>query len=351
MLKITHRALALLAVTVLLAGCANDASDSGSDGSAKLRVVLPNAGPTIAGTIALGIASGTFQKAGVDVELEIAEGAQAVNAMVAGRADLTEASTTSASSLEVQGKDTSAVWANSGGGLGLQLFAAADAPKSMSEFQSQKSGKCAAGVTAPGGSGYGYTTMLNKKLRLDCKMVVLGDSDQILGALMAGRIDVALSTGGDKGWEDAVDADRVHVLLDPDDLETQGLPQFPERVLFGLADKLSAKKKAVVSFMTGMRQAAKLYASADAGETADKLLTVDAIKTDFPLAEDREVLVTAIEASKPYVNWTDGYISSEDWEEMLKTVATWGDKDFDPKDPKRSYDSVVDMSFYDESKK
>lgn len=353
MLTVTRQVAVLLALTLVLAACANGGSDTGSADSARIRVVLQTTVAPDSGTIGLGVASGTFENAGVVVEIQVLDGAQATNAMAAGRADLVITGPTSASSLEVQGKDVSAVWASSGGDLGLRLFTAADGPATLSQFKRELAGKCTWGVTSLGGLDYGYANLFNKKSGLGCKIVELGDSQSVLGALTTGRVDIMIGTGQSTDMTAAVEAGKIQVILETEDPEWRALalPEYPRRVAYGLAANLGKKERAMVGFLAGMRQAAKLYASTDADEIADQLLTVDAIKNDYPSAHDRQVLIDSIKSSKPYVNWNDGYISRADWKEFLKdTAENSGIKDFDPDDPRRSYENVVDMSFYDESK-
>jgi ABC-type nitrate/sulfonate/bicarbonate transport system substrate-binding protein len=359
MKQLARGLVAVSALAVALAGCGSNGSNGtdGSDQSGKnlpeLTVIVAGSTPTITGTLALGIAEGIFQDAGVKVSLKIGEGAQAVNAMVAGQADLTEASATSASSLEAQGKDISAVWASSGGGLGLKLFTATDGPKTLEEFQDQLAGKCTAGVTAPGSSGYGYMALFNDELGLDCELRELGDTSQILGALLSGRVDSMLSTANEPSVAAAIEAGQVNILLDtanPEEIRGLGIPQFPDRVFFGLKSDLDAKSDAMQAFAVGMNQAASLYSSMDADGIADAMLSIDSLQSEYPTDEDRTSLVGGIKDSKPFVNWADGYISEGDWNTYLNTAANWGIDGFDASDPKRSYASVVDMSFYDSAR-
>ncbi|WP_158559944.1 ABC transporter substrate-binding protein [Prauserella sp. PE36] len=340
------RGLVAASAAVALVGCGTSSGQGPGDG---ITVVTASSNPTISGTVALGIAKGTFDEAGVEVNLELGEGSQAVNTMVAGRADLTESSATSASSLEVGGKDISAVWASAGGGLGLKLFTAADGPKTVEEFETELADGCSAGVTAPGSSGYGYMLLLKEELGLDCELVELGDTAQILGAMISGRVDTMLSTSDDPALAAAVQAGEVNIVLDMakrERITELGIPQFPDRIFFGLKRNLDGKRDAMVAFASGMKEAANLYASMDAEEIADAILSIEVLATEFPTDEDRTGLIASIKESKPFVNWTDGHIAEKDWNNLLSAAADWEIDGFDAADPKRSYANIVDMSFY-----
>jgi ABC-type nitrate/sulfonate/bicarbonate transport system substrate-binding protein len=334
------------ALALALTGCGTSAEKLGANGELTVIVASPN--PTITGTIALGIAEGTFEGAGVKVHLEVGEGAQAVNAMVAGRADLTEASAASAGSLEAQGKDISAIWASSGGGMGLKLFTSAGGPTTVAEFQDQLAGQCSAGVTAPGSSGYGYMALFNDELGLDCRLVELADTAQILSALISGRVDTMLSSASEPAVATAVGSEQVNIILDTASGEVTelGLPQFPDRVIFGLSSNLDNKRADVEAFTEGMQRAAVLYQSMDVQEIQAAMLSIESIGAEFPTAEDRAGLTKAITDSKPFVNWTHGYIAESDWNSFLNAAANWDIDGFDHTDPKQGYASVVDMSYY-----
>ncbi len=318
-----------------------------------LTVIAPSANPTIVGTVGVAVAAGIFEELGLDVDLQA--GGNDLNLVVAGSADLTQAATADAGSLEAQGKGMSAIWAASGGGLGAVFLVAADGPESIEEFTQEAADGCSFGITSIGSTSYSYGNALNAALDVDCELLELGSStSQIVGAVVSGRADMMVGTPGNPSVAAAIEAGELKVLIDTADrgdplVDELGIGEITDRVWIGLEDNLESKRESIVRFVAGLKTAAEMFETAPAEELADLLLTLDLMKDEYPAAEDREDLIAAIEAAKPYTNWNDGYITKEDWEQGLASIATWGLDDFDPADPARSYERIVDMSFYDEA--
>ncbi len=315
---------------------------------APLSVTSAGTNPLLVGTVGVGIAAGIFDDLGLEVDFSVIGRQGGINSVVAGQADLTETNTNNAGAIEKEGKDVSAVWAASGGGLGITLLVGADGPTTVEEFVEQAADGCVFGVSAPGSSGYGYAKIFTRALGVDCEILELGETAQIVGAVVTGRVDAMANALTNTEVAAAYDAGELRVLLDTADpsIATLDIPQYTERVWIGLAENLESKRESVERFVEGMKRAAELFETMPADEIAELLLTIEPVAAEFP-ADDRDLLVEAIESARPFVNWNDGFISAEDWALGLATASEFEVPDFDPSDPARSYEAVIDMSFYE----
>jgi len=317
-----------------------------------IKVIVPGLSPVLAGTVALGEAAGIFDDLGlsVDVQFGIGGSQNAISLVVAGEADLAEISGIAAGALEVQGQDISIVWGVAGGGLGMSLITGADGASTVEELQASAADGCSFAVTSPGSSSYGYAKTFSQALGIDCELIEFGEVGQIIGAVVSGRAD-AFAGPVAGPINAAVQDGNLQVLFstsDPDD-NTIEISRFTERTFAGMAENLEAKRASVEAFVTGMRQAAEAYASMSNEEIANLLLTLEEYQVDYPEEADFERLQADVEQARAFVNWDDGHISEENWSSQLEAATTWEVPDFDADDPARSYDAVVDMSFYDAS--
>ncbi len=340
---------------VVTEGSASPASSaaSGESPTEPDRLVFSAAGtnPNLVGTVGLGVAAGVFADLGLDVVVEVTGRGEALNAVIAGRADITEMNTTSAMDVEGQGKDMSAIWAASGGGAGWALVTSSTGPASVDELVALAQDGCTVAVTAPGSTGYGFTKMFMGALGIDCELIEHGEVDLMVGALLADRVDAYAAPLNEPQTAAALEAGRAQVILNTSDpsIAEFGLPRFTQRVFVGLAENLDDKRDAVSRFVAGLKTAADMFQSMGADEIAAALLTVDAIAVEYPTAADEERLAAGVELAKEVVDWNHGYISPEDWELGLETMATWDIPEFDPTDDARSYERIVDMSFFEAS--
>ena len=112
---------------------------------------------------------------------------------------------------------------------------------------------------------------------------------------------------------------------------------------WGLASNLDANKEATTRFVAGMRAADAWLASHSAAEIAEVVQKNELLK---------DSTVEEIEARLVYVTpffSEGGRISPERWNASLDVFKTWELSGIDVSAPSFSYDSIVDMSFWDAS--
>jgi len=370
MKRMMIHAAALCLVAVATTACAGDGTTSEPTGDettstpteavtteseevVPLKVLVSSGNPQYIGTVGVGIAEGIFSDLGLEVELEIAGSGQETNLVIAGSADLTITGTADLGSIEGQGKDVSAIWAAGGGGLGVIFLAPIDGPSTVDDFTAKaEQDGCRFATTSPGSTTWQYGNAFNSALGLECELVEFGGSSEVISAIAAGRADVGVSTPSNTAANAALDEGQLQILIDTrevDDptVEALGISATVDRVWMGLADNLEAKKASVRRFIEGLMLAGEIYQERAPEELADLLLTLEVVQAEYPTPEDVEDLVQGIESSKPYVDWNDGQITPEEWDQTLETIGTFGLEEFDPTDPARAYDRVVDMSFYE----
>jgi NitT/TauT family transport system substrate-binding protein len=334
--------LALLLVTAAaaLAACGGgeDESSESQGGSTKpketVTIAVAAATPVFAYPY-IAQQLGYFEKAGVDVKLIPNSGANTLNQVASGQADLGMIAAGVPLLLAQQGKDSKIIYSPQGGAAGGMLVGGADV-KRVEDIRGKR-----IGTLSRGSSMYGFGVLYNRKFKLDADVVPLQNNASIAGALKSGRI--AAATGPFDAYAAQIEAGEATVLVDTrDKAEREKIlgPDFPEGAVFGLAPNLEKKRDAIVAVMKAYDDALEYMRGEDPAKIAETLRK----SPDFQ-AIPPDKLAEFVDSAKSYIGLEDGAISPAVWQHALDQYALWGLGDFDPKNPLFSYDKRIDMSY------
>lgn len=331
-------AVAALAAASLLAltGCGSS-SGSGSSGAAEtptIKVAILSTS-AISSAVYVAQAKGMFDKYGVKVEILDNTGANTLNMVASGDVDLGMMASTGPLLLDQQGKSALLVAGWTGGGAGGMLIGA----KSVTSIDGLKGASI--GTLNPGTSVFGWATMYNEKYSLGANLVPYGTPDLIAAALQAGQIQGAVGAYANYGT--LVEQGKANILIDTRDatkrVEALG-PDFSEGAVFGLKDKIVAKKDAVTKFLAGYYEANMYIRDTDPAKVAGELHALEQFK-----ATPEEQLTSLLKNSISNMFVNDGMITKDTWGIMLDQFAKWGISNFDATNAQFTYDNVVDMSY------
>ena len=353
-------AVAILAVVFAAAACGSSSSSSsagsggGSSGSSAtttsasssaapstIHLTFAESVPTPAAPqVELATALGIFKQVGLTVK-PLYVGANIASEVVSGQAQIGNLGAAGIVSIAQAGKPTTAVWASLGNAIAGMLVTKSSIT-SLDQLKSLSSCKVA-GLT-PGTSNYGWGAHYIETLPLHCTHVQYGSDPAIVGACATGQVDAC--TGLASEYAPLAAAHKVNILIDtrkPADVQKYIGTPFSDVVYWGLSSWIKSNPTAVNRFVKAMVLTDKAIHTEPIPKLA-ALLHKNPNFATFSLA----ALTANLEESFPYYNTPDhGYISKQNWDTGLKAEASWGIKGFDPNAAISSYQSRVDMSYYD----
>ncbi|MBC9734769.1 ABC transporter substrate-binding protein [Nocardioides marmotae] len=337
----------VLASSGLAAACGGDsAADDAAEG---MTLTLGVPGPTTsAAAFVLAQEAGLFEKHGVDVTITD-KGALAPSEVAAGKLDLAQYGTGAAFAPAESGRDMSIVYALLGNATGA-IQVAADSPlepqDSLEDTLMQLSG-ARVGVQGQGGSSYGNASAISKyvvdKGGEPLKLVPLPDYGAMTAQLVSGQLDATVVFANP--FLEAIAHNKLRVLVpstDPDLAALEG-GDFAAISVFGVSQTLEKKHDAVVAFVKSVHEAYDLMDDTDLADLAEQL-------HENPLLSSLSVdnIEQQLELDKPFWRPNNGEITEESWQTALDAMSNWGLTQDLAKDA-FSFDSIVDMNYYNEA--
>lgn len=334
----------LLGLATIAAGC-GDSADDGGNGSAasggepeKLKVAIAAIHPSAGAAVFAAQGEGYFEREGLEVEIQDAA-ANTPTAVVSGQVDIGVSSPVGALSVVNEGQDAAII----GKILGNGFAAYGVGVPSVKSFKD-----CKKVVTnALGTTAFAWTGASKEIFGADYEVLPGGNTpDQVQALITSGRADCGM--GNYSYFAPLVDEGKLKVLVDPTKPETLP-PDFPQGVIegsvWGLKSHLEDRRPAIEKFMRAItlayQEKLKPSSISDA-EIADMYAGYDEFKA---LAPTMETIVTVM---RPFISPDDGYISEESWPVTVDLIKNGGLDFLSTSDPKWSYESRVDMSYYDE---
>ncbi|TAK71117.1 MAG: ABC transporter substrate-binding protein [Actinomycetota bacterium] len=334
--------LAVAATLVLgpaLAACGSGASsDSASGGATEHVSVATGAVAITLSPLWIAQQAGYFKDAGVDTTITVA-GGQVSTSVTSGQSDIGNLGLPGALTVANQGRPTSVIlWELGKRGSGFAV--ARPGINSITD--------CKTLATQPPGFGvYAWGEVYKTAFGATYQHVTFGDPPTVASNVTAGNVDCAISTYDQ--FYSAIKAGKLHLIVDPRD--EASLPaqvkstDFLDATFWGMTDSLKNKREAVTRFVAGMKKAFAYIKTATPEQVADLLLTSNDWKT-----YTREDLVALLTAALPLMGPNGGAITEKDWTAALEVAKLGGLSFVDPAAPKWSYQSMVDMSYFDAAK-
>ncbi|TAK71118.1 MAG: ABC transporter substrate-binding protein [Actinomycetota bacterium] len=328
-----------LVMVPALAACGGGSSSSSSAAPPeKLTVALGAVAVTLS-PVWLAQQLGYFKDAGVDVTISNA-GGQVATSVASGQADVAMLGLPGALAVANQGRATSVIgWVLGKRGSGFTV--GRPGINSITDCKTLA-------TLPPGTSIYAWGEIYKSAFGATYQHVTFGDPPTVVANVVSGNVDCAL-TSYDQFYA-GIKAGKLHLIVDPRD--EASLPaqirstDFMDASLWGATDTLKSKREAVTRFMVGFKRALAYIKSATPEQIADTLLQNNDWKT-FP----REDLVALAAANKPLLGGPEaGYISEKNWQGALQVAKLGGLAYVDPASPKWSYQTLVDMSYFDAAK-
>jgi ABC-type nitrate/sulfonate/bicarbonate transport system substrate-binding protein len=328
---------ALALGSALLTGCADSgAQASGSDEGGDSLFIATGGASANQLVPYLAEVLGYAEDEGLDLKVQSLE-ANVVSAVVAGRADMAEFGSGSALAPVSEGKDTALVFGVQAG-WATGFVAAGDGIDDLSQ--------CKRVSTHPrGSSAYSSAASYKKATGADYELVEFTTPTDVVASVLSGQSDCAssslgiLTPGLSEGLHLILDA-RDEAQIPPDSVQgTTGVG------LWGMKDGLAEKKSATVKLMRALAKVQDYLETATPEEVATELVK----HPDFA-ANEVDALAANVKAEVPFFFPNDGRILDEDWEKTLVYYQI-GNPAIEPGDDLWSYDSRVDMSYFDEAAK
>jgi ABC-type nitrate/sulfonate/bicarbonate transport system substrate-binding protein len=358
-------ATAALAAAVLAAAAVSAVAAPARPQADQLTVAIPN--PLVNYAVPfVAKSAGIFAKYGLDVTLKEATGANTLNMLVTGDADISLQSTTQPLLLSQQGKQAVSFYIYSRdpgswliGGPGITSL---DQAKALGD-------KCKILGGAPGQQslGYGYIYRDIASLGLSkCSVESTPNTNTLLARLAAGG--VTLATVPFTTVKLAMDAYGAKVLINPNlpsYRKKYNIANYPTGTWFGLKDNLAAKRPAIVRFVKAIDEASRMTVAKNLNQLTRYLQPYSSFS-----ASDFNSLRTQLQNTIRYigdggamqplaqrkkapnaVSSSPGYISKAIWDVALKQYAKWQAPGLDLSQPMHQYAQAVDMSYLVEAYK
>lgn len=320
-----------LALAGSLAACGNDNASGDDSGTDKLFIAT--GGGTANQLIPyLAEVLGYADDEGLDLEVKSLE-AQVVATVVAGRADLAEFGAGTALAPVNEGKDTRIVFGIQKG-QATGFLAASDGVDTIDD--------CKTLATHPtGSSSFASASAYKEATGATYQIREFPTPTDVVASVISGQADCAVSSLGiltpglTQGMHLVIDA-REDSQIPPDSVQgTTGVS------LWGMHDALSKKKSAVEKLMKALAKVQEYLATATPEDVAAELVKHPDFKANDPAA-----LAKNVEAEMSFFFPNDGRILEEDWAASLEYYKV-GNPSIDPSAEPWSYESRVDMSYFD----
>lgn len=331
------------AVAVTAAGCGSSSSGAsgtgGSTGAAassnapveSIKIVLGQANTGNA-VLMYGIQSGLFKKYNLDVSYIVSDPTTTSAVLASGNADLAFSGTATAFLPVLQGKQTTSIYATSGGGAAAYVAGTAGV-KSILDCKK---------MVEPASSIYsGWATQLKKLYNATYEIETVNAVALLVPTITGGRADCTTLYYG--GLAPAVGQGLLHLIVDPTNRASLP-PGFPnsaiEGLLWGNADQVAKKHDAMARFVAAMTQAAKDVKAM----TPEQI--VEAIKGDPNMSKlPVSTLVDSVKTDRVFYSPNDGVITRDNWNKLLEFLAASNiSPQITPSNPVFAYDKMVDST-------
>ena len=299
-----------------------------------LTLASSNAGGLVNGYHSLASVKGFFDRAGVDVRITDNTGANTVNLLVSGRADLATLAWGNTLTLANQGRATICVYATAAG-FGTMLVGGRGI-NSIQDLRGKRIGALARGTTT-----YGFATHYNQKFNLGADIVSYVDVPTLVNALVSGQVAGATATPNiaasmAKGGNTTILIDA----RDPKIRNQQVGPDYPVGGYIGLTQTVREKRDAVVRFIRAIEMT-RQYVQ----RTSDEQLARDFRQLELYRAFSEADLAPLIKSERSFAFPSNGYVSEGNWKFMLPQLTKWGLVGYDPTNPAYEYSKNIDTSF------
>lgn len=348
---------AVVAMAAVLAAPSSASSHRGAEDSLTVDIVAPNANFA---PVFVAKSAGIFSKYGLNVNILENTGANTLNLLVSGQADITLYATPNPLLLAAQGQPTT-VFMNglrdSGAALiGNQSITTTAQLKALGD-------NCHITTTAPGSQAYGYAfeyTHIAKLGLQQCKIEAAPSNAVAVARLASGQVQAAvLPLAFAITFVNQVGA---HILISPNVpgyRKSLGLPEFISSVYFGLTSTIEAKRPLIIRFIKAINDTNKLLVPKNLETLTKYLQPFDSFKSvDFKtLRTSLQFIIsymgpganyasrTAIKKHPNALTSNPGYVPASAWNTSLQQIALWGLANFDPNAASNQYRARVDMSY------
>jgi ABC-type nitrate/sulfonate/bicarbonate transport system substrate-binding protein len=345
-----------MAATVAAAAGERKAEDS-------LTVAIPN--PLVNYTAPfVAKAAGYFEKHGVNVTLREATGANTLNMLVTGEADIAISSSTQGMQLSQQGKQVSHFYIYSRD-PGSWLIGA---PGITSLEQAKALGdkcKILGGLVGSQSYGFGFLYRDVKRLGLEkCSVDSAPTTATLLARMASGQ--ATLASVPYTTVKLAIQAYGAKVLINPNlpgYRKQYNLPNFISGTWYGLQDNLQAKRSAVVKFVRAINDASTLMVPKNLTQLTRYLqgfgsfntVEFNSLRTQLQNtiryigAGTNQATAAEIKKNPKALKSNPGWITQKAWTESLRQYAKWDVPSLQLSSEVHSYRRAVDMSYLTEA--
>jgi ABC-type nitrate/sulfonate/bicarbonate transport system substrate-binding protein len=353
-------AAAVTAVTAAVVVAPSSASNARSLDTINLAIPQPNANFASA---FVAKAAGLFQKYGLDVNIMEGTGANTLNMIVSGAADLTFYTPTNEILVAQQGEPTTMIL-NGDRDSGAAIMS----NSSITSLNQVKSlGRCDIATTAIGSQAYGYALQYTKIPSLgmgNCSISQAGSNGIAVARLSSGQSQLAVLPL--PYVITVVNQIGAHLLVSPNVpsyRKQYNLPNFLSSGFWGLTSNVQSKHDDMVKFCKAIVAANKLFVPKNLTLLANYLEKFSSFNT-VPVQTLRTSLQFIIAYQGRNANYAPpadvkahpgrlstnpAYIPKRTWDDSLDQWAKWGVANFDPKAQASQYGQRVNMSYLSEA--
>jgi ABC-type nitrate/sulfonate/bicarbonate transport system substrate-binding protein len=337
------RLIPLIVIGLVVASCSSGGSATGSTTTTgplqTVNVAIPGFNYT-QDAFYVADAKGYFAAQGIALHVD-AVGSNLVTAVESGQDDLAYIGTGLALSIVHNGKPVSIIYNALGGGAGAVL-AAHPGITSVSQCKSFA-------TLAPGSAAYGWAVAYAKSVgQQNPNIIPVSTQASIVAAVVGGEADCG--TNDLSSWATSLSQGKVVILTNTTIVKDRPkfIPStFPEAAIFGLKSYLSPHKALVVKFLTAYQKAiTTVIQKGNATQIAGLLQKSPAAQGSFASTPTATV-VTQVKDALSWYSPNNGFIPKSDWPQALTVFQTQGLSFVTG--PTYSYQSVVDMSYYDKA--
>lgn len=301
-----------------------------------------------------------FEKYNLDVDIVENSGANTLNFLVSGRADITLFATPNSILLASRGQPTT-VFMNGLRDSGAALIGGPEF-RTIGSLGALES-RCSITTTQPGTQayGYGYVYTHTDKLPLkNCRLEAAPSNAVAVARLASGQVSAAvLPLAFAITFVNQIGA---HLLISPNVpnyRKQYDLPQFSSSVYFGLTSTIQSKRAQIINFIKAINETNALLVPKNLTRLTNLLKPFDSFK-----AVDTKDLRTSLQFIISYMgvganyaspqtirqfpkrlSTNPGYLPQAVWNRSLEQYALWGIPGFDPNSTFSRYGARVNMSY------
>lgn len=337
---------AAAAASMIVAACGGSSNGTSlsSQGSAAKKLPVFVLGQTLVSPTSadlwVALANGYFTKAGVDVQVKV-QGATATTDAAAGRDDIVQSGVTGSFSPRLKGHPTQVIYEVSPGLSTTGVIVSAKSPYKTVMDLSGKSVTVLGVGTSTYGAAVSYSKYIVSHGGKALKIIPASEASQQTNSVVSGS--AAASVGLLDIFGPAIAANKVRVLEPAAGDLARSL--FPSDIVnigyWGLESNLAQKKTATTAFVAGLRMADQWLQTASDAQVAQALK-----KTSFFDNFTEQQIEQDLKYDRPFFTTNQGFISQQAWDASLKEFGTWGMNGVDVNSSELSYDSIVNMSYW-----